>query len=255
MKSVSRSLISLALAVGLLLFSGPPSAEADTLRLVTGNQYPPFSDERLPQGGLATAIVRGVFARMGHRVEIDHLDWELGMKMTEENRYLGSFPWFKNQERAQRFLYSDNIISSRPRLWIHTNQAASINELEKMKGRTLCVPRGWATESYLSGMVDSGQITRVDGTDIVDCFQKLHDRKVDAVSVDRRLGRMAADRVNTAAWVNSYQFALLPTDHFLIISKSYPDAQRWIKVFNSTLQEMQNDRSIQNVIKRYYEGY
>ena len=246
---------ALVLVVACLSVAIVRPVGAETVKLVTGNQYPPFADERLPSGGLATAIVRAVFSRLGYRVEIDHIDWEQGMRLTEQNQYLGSFPWFKNEERAKRFLYSDNLISSRPRLWIHTNQAASINKLEKMRGRTLCVPKGWAVESYLRGMVKGGQITRVDGTDIVDCFRKLHSRSVDAVSVDRRLGRMAADRVDTAAWVNSYQFALVPTDHFLIVSPSYPDAQRWIKVFNRALQQMQDDRSIQDVIKRYYDQF
>lgn len=247
-------LLSLAVLT-MFIWASPSSAQAETIRLVSGNLYPPFADERLPQGGVATAIVRAVFARMGYRVEIDHIDWAQGMEMTAQQRYLGSFPWFKNEERLQRFFYSKNIISSRPRLWLHTNLAASVDELEKMKGRTLCVPTGWAVEGYLQPMVQGGQIIRIDGVDIVDCFKKLHARQVDAVSVDRRLGRMAADRVDTAAWVNSYQFAPVPTDHHLIISRSYPNGERWIQEFDKVLQQMQDDRSIQDVVKRFYEKF
>lgn len=241
--------------LGALSVSSLHSAMAEPVRLASGNLYPPFADQRLPQGGLATAIVRAVFARMGQRVDVEHLDWADAMRLTEERRYFGSFPWFKTDDRVRRFYYSDNVVNSRPRLFIHSFQAASIHELRLMNGRSLCVPKDWAVELYLRGMVEKGEITRIDGNDIVDCFRKLYAKEVDAVSVDGRLGRMAADRVDESAWVNSYNFSPTPTPHYLIVSRTDPSGEQRILEFNKMLQQMQDDLSIQDVIKRFYEQF
>lgn len=252
-----RTTVFIAVFLGFTsVFGGAwNTAQSETVQLVTGNQFPPYADQRLPDGGLATAVVRAVYARMGKRIEVAHLDWEDGLARTEAGQFFGTFPYIKAGDRVERFFFSDPIFSVRPRLFVHFEIAAFINEVEDMEGRTLCVPDSWAVDQYLRGMVKNGQISKVTGRDIVDCFQKVFAREADGVSVDRQLGSMAASRVDGSAWTKNYNFAPFPAPNYLIVSRSYPGGARLLLEFNKALQSMQDDGYINVIVDRFYDKY
>ena len=233
----------------------PRDAGAETIKLVSGNLFPPYADQRLPEGGLATAIVRAVFARMGDRVEVEHMDWGEGYEMARVGHYLGTFPYIKSGDRKEHFYFSEALFTVRPHLFIHHGQAPFINELDDMVGKAICVPESWATDQYLRGLVKQGQISEVKGANIVDCFAKLHAQEVDGVSVDRQLGSMAASRVDSGAWTKARSFAPWPTPNYLIVSRSFPNGAQKLLEFNKTLQQLQNEGALKIVIQRFYDKY
>lgn len=83
------------LAVGL----ARPACAAEQFALVTGEDYPPFADPRLPGGGLATILVRQVVAALGATARVDFLPWRRGYEDTLRGRYDGTFPYVRTPER------------------------------------------------------------------------------------------------------------------------------------------------------------
>ncbi len=70
-----------------------------SVRLVTGNDYKPFTDQSLPQGGMITAIVNQIFIKMGYIPEIEFLSLSRGYSLSSRGAVLGTFPYVKTPER------------------------------------------------------------------------------------------------------------------------------------------------------------
>lgn len=248
---MKKMLTAALIGVVLMVSAGPASA----VNLVSGNNYFPYSDERLPSGGLATVLVQAVFKHMGEVTDIAFLPWDEGYEATQSNRYLATFPYVRNPEREQAFLFSDPLFSVRPHIFMSFNNAPGLTQPEDLAGHTLCVPKGWAVDGYLQKVVELGQVAVYDQTGIVGCFQLLHQGKVDAISIDRELGTIAARAISAEPWTKIRNLAAGSNPNHLIVSKSLPNAADWINRFNTALQELRLDGTITRLTEEYYESY
>ncbi len=77
----------------MFVFLPFPTEAGQTVRLVTGDDYRPFTDQALPQGGMITEIVDHVFQKMGYQAEIEFHSWSRGYTLSEEGAFLGTFPY------------------------------------------------------------------------------------------------------------------------------------------------------------------
>ncbi len=70
--------INLIIQTGIFLslFCLCPSIYAEPIPIVTGNKFAPFTDEKLPNGGLATEIIKTTFNELGHETKIKFLPLE-----------------------------------------------------------------------------------------------------------------------------------------------------------------------------------
>ena len=89
----------MAIALGTAL--GAVSVQAEELAIATGNDYAPFTDEELPEGGLATEVVVEAFAAVDHEVDIDFRPWARGYHDTGQGVFAGTFPYVHSDERAE----------------------------------------------------------------------------------------------------------------------------------------------------------
>lgn len=246
----------LCLVFGMfLLADGADRAKAQELPVVTGNNYFPYSDERLPEGGLATLIVRTVFERTGLDIRIDYKTWDEGFRATLNGDYAATFPYVKNAERAEKFWYSKKLYGVRPILFVSFQNALYINEVEDIVGKTLCVPKGWAIDSYLLKAVSNAKARIFNGTTVLGCFQLLHRGDVDAISVDRRLGMAAAKAVADDAWYKQKRFAKRAIPNYLMVPKSMAGSEVIVGRFNKALEELQTEGVIQQITEAYFESY
>jgi len=243
----------LAVILAILLF--PAAAQAQTIPLVTGNNYYPYSDERLTGGGLATIIVTTVLEEMGQDPQVVFMGWEEGYAAAQAGQYVGTFPYIYTEDRHELFYYSDPIFAVRPYVFLSANQSDGIRRLEHLSGKTMCVPDGWGVDRYLRDMVDNGEITMLTGTNVVGCFQALHDAQVDAVSMDRRLGTIAARFVNEETWFRAERLTDDSNSHYVIVSRNVPNAREWLDLFNDTLRRLQGLGVMTELTAEYYESY
>lgn len=240
------------LALCLMTVGGP---RAGAVELVTGNNYFPYSDERVPGGGLATVIVQAVFADMGMEANVSFLPWREGYQAALNGQYLATFPYIKTAEREVDFFYSEPLFTVRPQVFLNFRTAPGITQISDLAGKTLCVPEGWGVDSYLSEIVESGQLRVFDQTNIVGCFKLLHDDQVDAISMDRRLGTIAARNIDDAPWTKTRRLTNDSNPNHLIISKNLDGAAEWMRRFNASLEKLRSSGALADLTQRYFEAY
>ncbi len=128
------------LGLALLLACWTPGW-AEEIRLVTG-EFAPYSGENLPNGGMTTELVSGIFDRLGYSVSVAYLPWKRGYQGTRDGKFSATFPYSFNSERASEMLYSAPLRSSPVYLFVHVEAPLSKAAPENLQGLRLCTALG-----------------------------------------------------------------------------------------------------------------
>jgi polar amino acid transport system substrate-binding protein len=174
------------------LFAAAPLLLAELpspVRLVTGDDYAPFSDQNLPDGGLATHLVVYLFEQMDLPVRVDVTGWAEGYQAAHSGEFAGTFPYIQSTERQADFLYSDPMFSVSSFAYVDQSSSVRASSPEDLAGLTLCLPEGFAHGHALEGLVQSGAIKRVTPTDMPSCFAMLQTGEADFVKINRYVAR------------------------------------------------------------------
>lgn len=239
------------IALLLLLLPAPAAAAAEgRLQLVTGNDYPPFTDQSLPHGGLATEIVSTVFNEMGYDVDISYKPWKRGYAETLNKRYLGTFPYGKNPQRLELFHYSAPLYVFAQHFFA-TDAAVEFNRDEDLQGLRVCVPIGYNLVR-LEDLVARGIVTLEQPVDADACFGMLKRGRVDLVRIDRSVGWAIIDKLYGSA----DGFRMLPkpfreTVEHLIIAKDYPGGKELLDAFDLTFARLSQQGVIDAIKQRH----
>lgn len=236
----------------LLGFGG--AAQAQTIKFVTGNNYFPYSHERMAGGGLATVYVRAVVEAMGITPEFEFMGWDDGYQAALEGRYVGTFPYIHSDERNDQFYFSDPIFAVRPYIFTTARKYGGVGPLKSLNGATLCMPKGWAVDGYLQELLDAGKIKVLTGNSVLGCFKALREGHVHAISIDRRLGTIAARTVDQLYWYIAERMIDESNPHYLIVSRRVPNGRAWLDKFNETLNRLQTDGVMYDITSKYYES-
>ena len=164
-----RLLLSVVMLI--LAFIGPTKADTFPLSLTTGDDYPPFSDLELPQGGLATSLVLNAFEKSGYFVkEIEWLPWKRGYTLTQLGQYHATFPYGWTAERAEFFYYSDPFFATRNYGWTRSGQSNTLTSEVDLHGTVHCNPRGYGDFGKLKELLDRTLLRRETPNSMQDCF-------------------------------------------------------------------------------------
>ncbi|MBX2831380.1 MAG: transporter substrate-binding domain-containing protein [Rhodospirillales bacterium] len=238
---------------GLLLaisaFVGAAPAQADHLRLVTGESFPPFADRGFHQGGIVTEIVRKSFERAGY----DHTDviwrsWLKGFEMTVEGEVDGTFPYAFTRKRAKSVLFSDPITNLTAYGWYFKERGIYDDNLD-LVGKTLCLPLGYAELGNTRHMLSAKQATRMSPPDMETCFKLLVAGRVDsvvcpfseAIHAIEAAGFSVDDFGHIAEGLSDMPL------HF-IVGKMHPNAEKIIADFNGGLKELTDSGELSRIL-------
>ena len=79
---------------------------SNSLKLVTGNDYSPYSDEKLKEGGIFTFIVKKILNKLNISYTLDFLPWARGYDMVKNSKYDATFPYVFTKERSLEVHFS-----------------------------------------------------------------------------------------------------------------------------------------------------
>jgi polar amino acid transport system substrate-binding protein len=91
-----------------MLVSG--SVQARNISMLTV-EWAPHYGSSLPEKGLTTALVKAAFKAGGHSSQVDFIPWARALKEVEEGKLDVVMGAYFNEERAQKYHYSDRIYS------------------------------------------------------------------------------------------------------------------------------------------------
>lgn len=239
----------------LLLVLLGPLAYGESIKLVTGNNYPPFTDRELMNGGLATDIVRQALLSSGHEVDIQFMPWARGYNSAQDHTFVGTFPYAKNPERAKEFLYSDPIVTLNQVFFIRKGSNVKFDQDEDLDGTTVCKPLGYNTDDVQKFM-DEGWIKLSRPTDLPNCFKMLKIGRVHLVLAGDLIGKHL---VNIEQGVSMEDFEILPRPLgdlplHLIVAKSLPNGAAMIEQFNLGLEKLQASGEMEKIIGAHLDN-
>lgn len=236
---------------GFLAIVTTNPARAQSVTLVTGDNYYPYTDRRLPGGGLATTIVTTVLQKIGLQPRFVFTSWEDGYEQTKKGRYIATFPYVRTKERAKEFMFSRSLFTARPSLFVNFERAIRIIALDDVVNKSLCVPDGWAVDGYLQPYVSDDRVSVLRAPTMYSCFEKLRSGSVDLVSADSRMGFALADSISASNWTKAFRFSPKGSHNYLMVSRNFPGGALWLEGFNNALSEI-SAKEIQDVIEQYY---
>lgn len=245
-----RLALLVALPLQLALGAGPASAGPDAaILLTTGDDYPPYTAIRLPQGGLATDLVRQAFRKAGADVQIDWLPWARGFYKVKAGAYAATFPYIRTPERDATFLYSDPLFEISDTLFVRKGLVIDPGQPETLRGRIFCLPVGWALSGALESLQDPKLVIVVRPPDIGQCVKMLQAGHADFFPSDLRQGVASlAEAGIKEGEIQPLAPPLQSIGVYLIVSRQRPGAKELVDRFNRGLRALRADGDYDRIL-------
>lgn len=230
-------------------------AAADEIRLVSGGDYPPFTDPEAPEGGVIVEIVQAVFNRIGQGINLTYLPSERGYQLTQSGHFDATFPYQQTAEREIDFLFSDPIFYSRRFLFLAPPLVPRIRAMTDLAGLRLCLPLGWSLPRTLKGLNTKGRLPLTQPPALVHCLRMIAVGRVDALVADMPVFERALTASGVARSKLGLAFGgshLEITSLHMLFPRRHPQAKALQTAFDQALGELRVDGSYKAILDRHW---
>lgn len=247
-----RRLLSGAALLLCLSISAEPLPEE--LNLISGNDFKPWSDQSLPNGGVITEIVQTTFKEIGIKTTIEWLPWKRGYHRVVMGKYndYATFPYSYSNKRAVNVYYSIPILISGLTIFVLDENPIATEYIEQsaLHGLRFCTGLGYAFEDFAS-LIDSGDITLKKFPNIESCFLSIKAGRADAVVINKHVG----NGILLSLFNKDHGFRSLkehkPSVYHLVVNKEYPNTLGILYEFNKGLVKLQKNGVVEEIINRH----
>src|SRR3990167_1232638 len=230
-------------------------AQADNLRLVTGDDYAPFTGQALPGGGMLTQVVKAVLDERSIAHSLDWRPWNRGYLKTLQGEYDATFPYVRTPQREQEYLYSAALSVAEQHIFSRAAEPIELDDPASLQGRRFCYPLGWQPPKALQELLDQGVLTRHSPTGLKECARLLLLGRDDFFISDLRLGETALRL--TGADLSLFRrsvSAISNSTLHLIVPHKHPQGPQLIEQFNLGLRALQDSGRYQQMIDSYLQA-
>lgn len=240
------SIAGFGLALALLCQSALPR----DLNVVHSGTWPPYSDQDLPEQGLAIDLVRTALTRAGYTMQLrtDSLDRILeGGKIGVYDVF--ATPWY-SAERNEYLAFSEPYLESRIRFVKQKGSKFAFTGLEDLKGVRIGVVRGYAYEDTFN---ESRQITKVDERNLIQNLLKLTQGRIDLTLDDELVLRYELNRFLPKS-MEKLEFLDKPLavrGIHIGVSRENPEHEKIIDDFNKSIAAMKKDGSYDRILQKH----
>jgi polar amino acid transport system substrate-binding protein len=248
---MKNTIVFVSLYVLLNIFCLLSFAAENTIHLVTGNNYPPFTDESLPQRGMVTEIVEAAFQEMGYQAIITFRPWKRGYEETKKGVFAGTFPYIKTEERQQEFYYSQPINTVYTRIFV--TKASSIKRIEDLPGQRICIPLGYGVSKEFDELLRQNAFKHeVNPVDLEGCLRMMLSGRKDFFIINEINGWMTIQNTfQTKEHFRALDTIFEEETHHLIVPKTHPDGEKMLELFNRGLERMRHKGALQEIINKH----
>lgn len=249
-------MVRASVLVLLLGVIGAAQAGAQTVRIASG-EYPPWSGERLPGGGIATSLTREIFDRAGYEIEFVWLDdWTEVENGVVEGRFDGAIPYRYTLDRSLMVEFSNAFIALRTLPFYNTTSGLEPTGIENLFDRRVCVPRGFAVPAQLTQLFAERRATRVAPETMAACFRLLAENELDVVVAGDQVKR-SLERENPEVFTNiaPAPFVLSENTNHVIFSRKVPRAAAVLADFNAALDDLIEDNAYADAFESDFDDF
>ena len=235
-----------------LLF--PFAAQAEQPVRLMANTSPPYTDERLPERGLALELVEHIFSRTDYTPDITIDSWSRALEGVSIGVYDALAAAWYTEERGKAFLFSDPYLDSQLIILKARSTPGRFRSLQDLDGARIGV-----RTDYAYG-IDFNQIPNarlVQEHHLIQNLLNLLSGKVHFVIGDRRtvvfqLNEYLKDQIHKFQVVD---IELPGRARHVAAGLEFSEHKAMIAAFNKALAEVRRDGSYDAIIRKWDERY
>ena len=237
------------------------------IKLVTGSNYAPFTDQDWPNNGMMFELVNAAFEEAPSPLPFSIVwenDWSKHLfPMLDSKQVDMGFPWYRpnceaepQNERCANFHFSKSVFDILVLIYVNAETPFDFDKDEDLFGKTICREKGYFTHD-LDGpdrrWVTDGKITlvRADTTD--DCFRMVAAGDVDAVSVNEFLGTGKLKELSLQEKVVALERPVGTQGLHVVISKRHWRGTTNLYRFNAGLEQLKKTDRYDAIVSRHME--
>lgn len=236
------------------------------IKILTGNQYAPYVDDDLPEGGFSTELIDLAFKRtegVEHSFTVVP-DWGQHFRpLLAEGEFDLGYPWYQPDCSRREFLSErsvwrcDMLRFSRPMheilisAYALNDVAASIETPEDAKGLRICRPEGYFTfDLEAFGLVEDTYERLMPKTP-AECFEGLRNGTVDIATINASTGEDNLTKLDLTDIVSEvFPLSSVQTLH-LVGMKSSERARLLLRRFDIGLLALRRDGTFQDLAAKH----
>ena len=213
----------------------PLKKDSAEMKLVTGGNYSPFTDQNWPGDGMVTELINAAMESTPNPVSYSITwedDWSKHLfPMLDSKEFDMGFPWLKpdcastpDNERCANFHFSDPLMKLLIMLFVDAGKPFAFNSDADIIGKTLCRPKGYFTHDLDRAgreWLKKDMITLIQADSPDACFALLQQGKVDAVTVNVFLGASKINELGLRGKVVPLERPLSEEGLHVVISKRH----------------------------------
>jgi polar amino acid transport system substrate-binding protein len=255
--------------MGTVLTEGRGVRLVERINLVTGDDYSPFTDRKLPQGGMSTELVQRAMEAAapseGFAIHsVNHCESHLDT-LAPQGLIDGTFPWsnppcdlLPDEYRRQTFLFSDPMFEILELAYVNKSRPILFDKDDDMIGKTLCRLAGyliWELDQDGRNWLVDGKIKLERPKRVTGCFDFLIKGKVDAVFIDEFAGRPSLIEQGLADKVLALPRPINIAPLNVLVHKGNPRAQEIVDTINRGLKVLKDKGDYQEIIRRHLSTF
>lgn len=226
-----------------------PNAQARDISMLTVEWAPHYGSE-LPEKGLTTAIVKAAFKAGGHTSDVEFIPWTRALKEVEEGKSDVVMGAYYNDERAEKYYFSDRIYSLD--LGLIARPGLGVSKYESLRDLTpysIGITRGFAnSEEFDSAAYLNKQVATFPNLNI----RKLFRGRIDMAVMNFDLFRYEARKEGFC--ISDVEFMEPPLEThglYLMASRNIPDGEQIMQDFNRGLATIRKNGEFDRIVGRF----
>ncbi|MFW7524475.1 substrate-binding periplasmic protein [Vibrio ostreicida] len=243
-------MIKLFVLVCLLIISPLSIAQSDdkSVRFVVGDWEPYTSSQRDPELKVAEVLVREAFATQGYSVSIDYHPWSRAYRYGQTGRYDGTFPWFKNSEREELFIFSSPLFIQKIVFFYHQNSQFNWRNIGDLNQFHIGATQDYEVTRLLKTHGVTLDIANTDQSN----FIKLGKERIDAYPASVERGSYMLGTLLSATQLNQIEVhpkPIIERAMFLMFSRENSERSKHLNaVLHSGINQLIESGEYQNII-------
>ena len=247
------------------------------IRVLTGGDYKPFTDQKLPNGGMITDIVdRSLSSQQlavaGPNSKLSWVnDWAAHLDPLLVNKAFDiGFPWFKPdcskydaldkpaKFRCDKFHFSQPVFEILVLFFKRKGTAFTFKSDDDVIGSKICRPSGYFTfdlDEKGRNWVKDKKITLVRPQTVEECFRLLQSGGVDALALNEFTGKASLKKLSMNDSITTIEKPVSILTLHVVVAKTHEEAKALLAYVNAGLGRIRSNGVYGAIVDRHLTAF
>jgi polar amino acid transport system substrate-binding protein len=237
-----------------LFMAGMALADDMTPVEMGAGEWRPFVSETLPDFGLLPTIVNRAFEHQGIRVNYNFHPWMRTETLVADGYLLGAVGYVKNQQRLEKFIYSELPLYSIQQAFFHlADRPVEWQSLKDLQGYTIGITQVYWYGDALNDAIANGELDTLLINDELQGMKMLATGRIDLMVFEQSVGESLIEQLDEELQgrVKANSKLLDSMDVYAIFSRQHAAADFYKNAFDLGLSALQKSGEYQALIDEY----